>query len=83
MLRILGITVLVVTLTGCMQKWEHTSKRLSEFYADDRECQLIVGGAYQSVEPGRGESQSYEHCMWERGWRKKNTIWFFDPKPHQ
>ncbi len=83
MLRMLAVSVLVVCIAGCMPQWEHTSKRPSEFYPDDRECQMITGGAYQTTEPGRGEFQSYEDCMWERGWRKKNTIWFFDPKPRQ
>ena len=81
MLRCYVFFALILFLTGCSSHWEHTTKRPSEFRADDQECQLLTGGAFQSVEPGRGERLSYESCMWERGWRKTNTIWFFDPKP--
>lgn len=74
----LAIGLALLLLTGCAARWEHDSKRRSDFYADDRDCQVVSGGASQGVEPGR-ERVSYESCMWERGWRKKSTIWFFDP----
>ncbi len=78
MYRLLLAALLLAFLCGCASRWEHTSKRRSDFYADDRECQVLSGGAAQGVEPGR-ERFSYEDCMWERGWTKKRTIWFFDP----
>jgi hypothetical protein len=81
MLRYIFLLVVACLANGCATHWEHDTKLHSEFKIDDQECQLISGGAYQSVEPGRGERQSYENCMWERGWRKTNVIWFFDPKP--
>ena len=74
----LAVIVALLLLAGCAARWQHDSKRRSEFYADDRECQVISGGASRGVEPG-GERVSYESCMWERGWRKKQSIWFFDP----
>lgn len=74
----LAVILALLLLAGCAARWEHDSKRRSEFYADDRECQVISGGASQVVEPGT-ERVSYESCMWERGWRKKKSIWFFDP----
>lgn len=70
--------IVVLLLTGCAARWEHDSKRRSEFFADDRECQTISGGASKAVEAGR-ERKSYESCMWERGWHKKSMFWFFDP----
>ncbi|MHB8709820.1 MAG: hypothetical protein ACYC9I_13165 [Desulfuromonadales bacterium] len=74
----LAVILAILLLSGCAARWEHDSKRRSDFYADDRECQVISGGASQGVEPG-GERVSYESCMWERGWHKKQSIWFFDP----
>ena len=74
----LSMNKLTLLLAGCAANWEHDSKRRSDFYADDHECQLLAGGASQAVEPG-GERVSYESCMWERGWHKKKSIWFFDP----
>ena len=74
----LALLLGLVLLAGCAASWEHDTKRRSEFYADDHECQLLSGGAAQPVETG-GERGSYESCMWERGWRKKSTFWFFDP----
>ena len=81
MWRYLGFFLILGLFAGCSSRWEHMSKRSSEFPADDRECQLVAGSPSQTMEPGGGERQSYEHCMWERGWRKTNTIWFFDPRP--
>jgi hypothetical protein len=78
-MKLLGIGLVICLLAGCAARWEHAEKRRSEFFVDDRECQVIAGGASQGVEPGR-ERVSYESCMWERGWHKKRTIWFFDPK---
>ena len=78
MLRWFLIGLCVVFLTGCASRWEHASKTSSEFYADDRECQVVAGGAEQGLTPG-SERTSYESCMWQKGWRKKQTIWFFDP----
>ena len=71
-----GLVLLI--MTGCASRWEHASKSSSAFFEDDRDCQVVSGGASQSIEPGV-ERTSYESCMWERGWRKKRTIWFFDP----
>lgn len=73
----LALLLALLLLAGCA-KWEHASKRRSDFSADDRECQVIAGGASQAVETGR-ERVSYESCMWERGWHKQQTFWFFDP----
>jgi len=78
MRHVLILTVCVLMLAGCASRWEHDTKRRAQFYADDRDCQQTTGGASQMVEPGR-ERLSYESCMWEKGWRKKRTIWFFDP----
>lgn len=77
----LALLLALVMLSGCASRWEHATKRRSDFYSDDRECQVLAGGASQAVEPG-GERLSYESCMWERGWHKKRTIWFFDPAEH-
>ena len=74
----MALLLALLLLAGCASRWEHATKRRGDFYADDRECQLIAGGAAQGLEPGR-ERTSYESCMWERGWHKKRTIWFFDP----
>lgn len=74
----LALLLALVMLSGCASRWENATKRRSDFYSDDRECQVLAGGASQAVEPGR-ERLSYESCMWERGWHKKRTIWFFDP----
>ncbi|MEN8686888.1 MAG: hypothetical protein AB1Z50_04970 [Desulfuromonadales bacterium] len=65
-------------LIGCASRWQHDSKLPSEFYADDRACQVETGGVAAGLEPGT-ERVSYESCMWEKGWHKKKTIWFFDP----
>lgn len=65
-------------LVGCASRWEHDSKRTSEFYADDRSCQSEAGGASRALEPGQ-DRVSYESCMWQKGWHKKQSIWFFDP----
>lgn len=77
-MRHLAVMLALLLLVGCAARWEHDTKRRSEFYADDRECQVISGSASQVVEPGT-ERVSYESCMWERGWRKKQSFWFFDP----
>jgi len=77
-MKYLATSVALLMLCGCAARWEHATKRRSDFYADDRECQVIAGGASQGVEPGR-ERVSYESCMWDRGWHKKRTFWFFDP----
>ncbi|NJC87122.1 MAG: hypothetical protein FIB02_01080 [Desulfuromonas sp.] len=74
----LAMVLALLLLVGCAARWEHATKRRSDFYADDRECQVISGGASQVVEPGT-ERVSYEGCMWGRGWHKKQSIWFFDP----
>lgn len=78
MLRWIIVGFLSLLLVGCASRWEHGSKLPSEFYADDRACQAETGGVSAGLEPGT-ERVSYESCMWERGWRKKKTIWFFDP----
>ncbi len=69
---------LVLFLCGCAARWEHSSKRRGEFFPDDRACQSLSGGASAGIEPGQ-ERISYESCMWEKGWRKKQTFWFFNP----
>lgn len=78
MMRWILIGLCVVFLAGCASRWEHSTKLTSEFYADDRSCQAETGGASKGLEPGR-ERISYESCMWQQGWRKKQSIWFFDP----
>ena len=77
-MKYLAVGLTLLLLAGCASRWEHATKRRTDFYADDRECQVIAGGAAQAVEPGR-ERTSYESCMWDRGWHKKQAIWFFDP----
>ncbi|MDH3997775.1 MAG: hypothetical protein OET90_02945 [Desulfuromonadales bacterium] len=77
-MRWIVLGIMLMLLCGCASRWEHASKRSSEFYSDDRDCQMISGGATQALEPTQ-ERTSYESCMWERGWSKKNRIWFFDP----
>jgi hypothetical protein len=72
------IGCLSLALAGCASRWEHSTKLPSEFYADDRACQAETGGVSAGIEPGT-ERVSYESCMWEKGWHKKKTIWFFDP----
>ena len=74
----LAVILVVLLLAGCAARWEHATKRRSDFYVDDRECQVLAGGASKVVEPGT-ERVSYESCMWDRGWHKKKSIWFFDP----
>jgi hypothetical protein len=78
MMRWIWIGCIVFLLGGCASRWEHSTKRPSEFYADDRACQAETGGASKGIEPGQ-ERMSYESCMWQRGWHKKQRIWFFDP----
>lgn len=78
MIRWVLLGVCVIFLTGCASRWEHSTKRTSEFYADDQSCQAETGGASKGLEPGL-ERTSYESCMWQKGWRKKQSIWFFDP----
>lgn len=78
MARLFLIGLFVLFLTGCASRWEHSTKRSSEFYADDQNCQSSAGGASRGIEPGQ-ERVSYESCMWERGWHMKQSIWFFDP----
>lgn len=78
MSRLLLILLAVTLLAGCASRWEHATKRQADFYTDDLDCQSIAGGASEGIEPGR-ERISYETCMWERGWRKKATFWFFNP----
>jgi hypothetical protein len=78
MMRWVMIGLLMVFLSGCASRWEHSTKRTSEYYADDRDCQIESGGAAQGLEPGK-ERTSFESCMWQKGWRKKQSIWFFDP----
>ena len=81
MMRWFVVGCLVLLMCGCANRWEHSTKRPSEFYADDRECQVEAGGAQQALEHGRdSERTSYESCMWQKGWRKKASIWFFDPQ---
>lgn len=81
MMRWFAVAVGLLLLAGCASRWEHATKRPSEFYADDRECQVEAGGAMQSLEQGRDSVRtSYEGCMWERGWRQKKSVWFFDPQ---
>ena len=80
MLRWVVIGVCLLMMGGCAYRWEHSTKRPGEFYADDRECQVVGGGVSKGLDPDR-ERMSYESCMWERGWRKKQSIWFFDPSP--
>jgi hypothetical protein len=74
----LALLLVVVMLSGCAARWEHDSKRRSDFYSDDRECQVLAGGAAQGIDTNR-ERVSYESCMWDRGWHKKRTLWFFEP----
>lgn len=78
MMRWVLVGLFVIFLCGCASRWEHSTKRTSEFYADDRSCQAETGGASKTIEPG-SERVSYESCMWQRGWRKKQSVWFFDP----
>ena len=73
---VLGFCLLL--MSGCVSRWEHSTKRPGEFYIDDRDCQVMAGGASQGLQPGE-DRISYESCMWERGWHKKQSIWFFDP----
>lgn len=77
-MKYLIVLLSVLFMVGCASRWEHASKQPSEYYGDDRECQSLTGGASRGIEPG-SERMSYESCMWERGWRKKQSIWFFDP----
>lgn len=78
MMRWLMIGLLVLVVTGCASRWEHSTKRPTEFYADDRACQAETGGPSKGIERDQ-ERVSYESCMWQKGWRKKQKIWFFDP----
>lgn len=78
MMRWFLLGLLLVLLCGCASRWEHSEKHQSEFYSDDSDCQVMAGGVSRGIEPGQ-ERVSYESCMWERGWRKKKSVWFFDP----
>ncbi|MBW2452109.1 MAG: hypothetical protein JRF07_07145 [Deltaproteobacteria bacterium] len=78
MVRFIILLCVLLFLGGCANRWQHPTKRPSEFYADDRECQQIAGSATEAVDP-RTERVSYESCMWDKGWTKKSKIWFFDP----
>jgi hypothetical protein len=78
MTRLLLLGFLSLLLVACASRWQNDSKLPSEFYADDRECQARSGEVTAGIEPG-SERLSYESCMWEKGWHKKKTIWFFDP----
>lgn len=80
MLRCVVIGFLMFLMCGCASRWEHATKLPSEFYADDRSCQAATGGATKAIDPGE-ERLSYESCMWQKGWHKKQSIWFFDPGP--
>jgi hypothetical protein len=71
------IVFFVFFLIGCVSRWEHSTKRTSEFYSDDRICQTETGDVSKGIEPGK-ERISYESCMWQLGWRKKQSVWFFD-----
>jgi len=70
MRQIIPLLLALLILCGCAFRWEHSSKRHSEFYRDDRECQALAGSASSAIEPGR-ERISYESCMWDKGWHKK------------
>ena len=78
MMRWIMIGLMVLFVMGCASRWEHSTKRQAEFYTDDRDCQAETGGASQGIEKNH-ERVSYESCMWQKGWRKKQKIWFFDP----
>ena len=78
MMRWCLVGLLSLLLIACASRWQHDTKLRSEFFADDRECQAQTGAVTAGLEPGTGRV-SYESCMWEKGWRKKKTIWFFDP----
>jgi len=77
-MRWIVICMIVLFSAGCASRWEHSTKRQSEFYADDRDCQVEAGGASRGIEKNQ-DRVSYESCMWLKGWRKKQKIWFFDP----
>ena len=77
MMRWLLLGLFVLLLSGCASSWEHATKRPSEFYADDRDCQAQTGGPSAGIDPSQ-ERVSFESCMWQKGWRKKQSIWFFD-----
>lgn len=78
MMRLIVAWVCLLVLAGCASRWEHSTKRPGEFYADDRDCQAETGGVSKGIEPGT-ERVSYESCMWQKGWHKKQSIWFFNP----
>ena len=78
MMRWLVIGLMVLFAMGCVSRWEHSTKRQAEFYTDDRDCQAETGGPSQGIEKNQVRV-SYESCMWQKGWRKKQKIWFFDP----
>ncbi len=77
MMRLVLIGLFLLFLSGCASRWEHSTKRTSEFFEDDRICQAETGGASKAPDPV-GERVSYESCMWQQGWRKKQSVWFFD-----
>ncbi len=78
MMRLVLVCSFLFLLVGCASRWEHATKRTSEFFTDDRNCQSETGSASRAIDPG-GERVSYESCMWQKGWHKKQSIWFFDP----
>lgn len=78
MMRWIILGLMMVFVVGCASRWEHSTKRQAEFYADDRLCQAETGGASRGIEKNQ-ERVSYETCMWQKGWHKKQKIWFFDP----
>ncbi len=59
MMRWVLFGLFVVLLSGCASRWEHSTKGVSEFYADDRDCQAEMGGASKSIDPGK-ERMSFE-----------------------
>lgn len=77
MMRWILMGLFLFFLTGCASSWEHSTKRPGELSADDSSCQAATGDVSRGIDPGQ-ERMSYESCMWEKGWRKKQKIWFFD-----
>jgi hypothetical protein len=78
MMRWFMVGLIAFLVCGCVSRWENSDKRPSEFYADDRDCQAETGGPARGIEQDQ-ERVSFESCMWQKGWRKKQKIWFFDP----
>jgi hypothetical protein len=79
MMRFLMLGLLIFFVSGCASRWEHSTKRPSEYYGDDRACEAETGGPTKAIDRSQ-ERVSYESCMWQKGWRKKQKVWFFDPK---